>query len=170
MVDVKYILEHWNEIIKFAEGEEKIILNSGRTLTFEETVIAKEMGVKYPEKVRILEIDEIVKPKEPVLHKICEDFNFINNPNGLTFGYAFYLKTEHRNSTIPHELVHVSQYEGLGIQGFFERYYKEYCECNKNGKLKRSEMPLEKDAKEKAKSFCESIGIAPDRKCIERFN
>lgn len=153
MVDVNFIKKHWSEIVKYAEGEEKIILNSGRTLTSEEKDIAKYMGVKYPEKVRILEVDEILKPEEPVLHEICEDSMLIDNPNGLTFGYGFYLKRKHLNSTIPHELVHVSQYEEFGIEGFLNLYKEQYIEYVLKEKLKKRDIPLEQEAYSKSKKI-----------------
>lgn len=98
----EFILKNWNKIFLYAENEEKIISSSGRALSSRETEIAKEMGVQKPGSVRILVVDEIVKPGDTVLREICERFKLIDNPNGLTFGYGFYLKRVHRNSTVPH--------------------------------------------------------------------
>lgn len=69
-----------------------------------------------------------------------------DNTTGVTFRKGFYLRKKHKATTIPHELVHVSQYEKYGIEGFLEKYKEQYFETVFEKGLGKREIPLEREA------------------------
>ncbi len=89
------------------------ILGNGLPLNDFGIRIAQEVGVKYPEKVRVL-----------VTERISADKNIA----GMTFGYAIQIKEEYKNEleVYIHELIHVRQYEQMGgIYNFTKEYAAE---------------------------------------------
>ena len=77
---------------------EYCILKSGFPLNNKSKVIAKQIGIKHPEKIRILFVSRINK-----------------NILAITFGYGILIKRGHFSTELLiHELIHVRQYEEIG--------------------------------------------------------
>lgn len=75
------------------------------------------VGVKSPEKVRILLVPNIPMPHVPVLFSsLVESKLFTPDANGLTLGYGILIRQKPIGMRywITHELAHVAQYERLG--------------------------------------------------------
>ena len=133
LLHIKSIDLNLNEIIPLAcnwvQLKEREILDRGIPLTKEMMDCAKRLGVKYPDKVKIMLIDKIPTPEDPILKAACHQTNLISgNTAGLTLRYGIYVRQDcktNRNLYL-HEFVHVSQYEKLGgIEQFLKQYLQE---------------------------------------------
>lgn len=104
---------------------EQELLTKGRPLTSDEQAIARKLGIKQPEKVRILALKTFPLPKDQALQAEAERYG-LGSPNegGRTMGYAVLLKAGYANdkTLLTHELVHVQQIERLGQAEFIKRY------------------------------------------------
>lgn len=84
-------------------------------------------------------LEQIPKPDFPQLRQMGFG-DFIDMPvNGITYKNTYYVRTgqEKRLSLHFHELVHVVQWQILGVRGFIERYMREILTNGYN------ESPLE---------------------------
>lgn len=100
--------------------------NNGRPLAVDEIALARHVGVKAPERVRIL--DESVRPDlpQPPLAALIRHLG-ADNPRmwGLTARYGIVFKAHPTRFLLAHELRHVAQYERLGLERFVRRYLTE---------------------------------------------
>lgn len=109
---------NWNIILPLAhqwvESKEKEILASGDPLSNDLKEFAYKIGIKHPERVRVL---------------VCEAIGLIpRNLAGLTLNYGIFLRKDCASQLIiyKHELVHVLQYEQLGgTKRFLNKYINE---------------------------------------------
>ena len=94
-----------------------------------ELAAALKVGVKDPEKVRLLQVEIIPSPTHPLLQAAYQVANFVPTaPRGLTLHYGIFVRADYwrDRALIVHELVHTAQYERLGgIQPFFRQYLTE---------------------------------------------
>lgn len=108
-----------------AEQEEKI-LREGVPLSEEEMADAKAVGVRDPERVRLLQVEAIPAPGHPMLRAAYDTFNFLAaKPRGLTVRYGIFVRADCRQDRdlLLHEFVHTAQYERLGgIVSFLRKY------------------------------------------------
>jgi hypothetical protein len=86
---------------------------------------------------------------------------------GITIGNRIMLKKghEHKEQLLAHELVHVRQFDELGVVGFFSRYLSEYAKgIVKHGKLHEAYrgISLEVEARQEANRWAKRIGKADD--------
>jgi len=106
----------WAE--KLAAGASR----SGTSIAPELAAIARKAGVRSPEKVRIVVVDEIPLPEEPALKAAALEVGLSgSDAAGMTLGYAVFLRRgyEHDLRVMSHEFRHVAQYEACGgIAGF----------------------------------------------------
>lgn len=104
------------------ELEEKIRAE-GMSLSETEILDARAVGVKSPEKIRILKVDSIPFPKSRKLKLAIKSMlNSRTTSQGLTAGYGV-LMTSRSRQILLHELVHVAQYEeNGGIKHFIPLY------------------------------------------------
>ena len=89
---------------------------------------AKAIGVQYPEQVRVLRVAQIPRPAHARIRELAERVNLLSEHTaGLTAGYGILLRTDYAadHGLIAHELVHVAQYEALGIDGFLQEYIRQ---------------------------------------------
>ena len=97
---------------------ERAIFEIGRPLNARETAFAQAVGVKFPGKVRIAQIDKI--PGRDARQNYIEEFAGLKvTTRALAAGYGI-LMTEpalEDLSTLVHELVHIRQFEQLGREG-----------------------------------------------------
>ena len=150
--EIRDLVENnWDRIIRYAKEEEEKILKYGTELDASQIITAKKMGVEDADAVKYLEAETIPQPTDETVNKICKLIGFLtDNTTGVTFGKGFYLRRKHKATTIPHELVHVSQYEKYGIEGFLEMYKEQYFETVFEKGLDKREIPLEREAYERA--------------------
>lgn len=115
--------------VEFAEQHETLVLRRGEPLSEARLADAKQAGVQYPEKIRIMAVDELPLPKlEEALYIAKRMGLFQSNSAALTLRYGIYLRKEFwvDRLTLVHELVHVAQYERMGgIKPFLEAYLLE---------------------------------------------
>lgn len=94
-----------------------------------ELAAALKVGIKDPEKVRLLQVEIIPSPTHPLLQAAYQMANFVPTaPRGLTLGYGIFVRADYwrDRALIIHELVHTAQYERLGgIQPFLRQYLLE---------------------------------------------
>lgn len=136
----------------YAEEQEAMVLRDGVALTPEQCDDARRVGVKNPERVRILKVAAIPVPKELVLAKANAYVGMIGpQSTTLNFGYAIFIREDRwaDRTALVHELVHVAQGERLGgINEFVKTFLKE---CLTVG---HANSPLEREAVELTKKVC----------------
>lgn len=104
------------------------LLQQGRPLTASELAVARKLGVKHPERVRVLVLARFPMPDDRELRSEAQHYGMGSSyEGGRTLGYAVMLKPRFAgNPTIlAHELVHVSQHDRLGRKAFVRRYLVE---------------------------------------------
>jgi hypothetical protein len=110
----------------WALKQECFILENGVPLTVPQLSDAKLAGVVYPERVRLLRIEQIPFPEDQELREVAEAMQLMTPPTpGMALRYGIYIRSEHwaRRWLVVHELAHTAQYERLGsIPAFLECY------------------------------------------------
>lgn len=114
---------------QWAVEQQTRILREGVPLSMRELAAALKVGIKDPEKVRLLQVEIIPSPTHPLLQAAYQMANFVPTaPRGLTLGYGIFVRADYwrDRALIIHELVHTAQYERLGgIQPFLRQYLLE---------------------------------------------
>jgi len=133
--------------IDFADRNERYAFDNGVELTVEEKKLAVKIGIKNVDKVRVDYVDEFPFPKNQYLVTLARKHGF-DSPflAGMTYGYGVYIRSGHE-FILPHELVHVRQFEELGIEKFMRRYLLELTVMGYRS------APLEVKAYIEAKSY-----------------
>lgn len=84
--------------------------------------IARHAGVRAPQKIRVVVVDEIPLPDDPTLKGAALSVGLSqSDAAGMTLGYAVFLRRGYENDlrVASHEFRHVAQYEACGgIAGF----------------------------------------------------
>jgi hypothetical protein len=115
---------------KWAEEQERTILQSGEPLTQSQLADAKLVGVKYPEKIRLRRVTQVPAPTHPALAAAAAATNLISPATGgMTLRYGIFIRTDcwGNRPILVHEFVHTMQYERLGG---FEAFLRPYLlEC-----------------------------------------
>jgi hypothetical protein len=118
------------EAAKWAARWEKFILQRGTELNSHQLNDARVMGVRVPEKIRVLPVLQIPRPEAGILQKANEQARFLTEHTaGLTLRYGIFIRRpfERDRRLLAHELAHVEQYERFGG---FELFLREYLmEC-----------------------------------------
>ncbi|MCG8434703.1 MAG: hypothetical protein MJA83_11795 [Gammaproteobacteria bacterium] len=138
-------------VVAYSVNLEARALKEGRPLTAVEKDIAVEMGVKYPDKVRVLVVPSLGEPEDAYYHERMRAFG---RPAGLgratAKGYGVVIREDsvHMAIILPHELVHVGQYERLGgIEPAQKLYLRQLEEFG------YSDTPLENEAYDRAREW-----------------
>jgi hypothetical protein len=116
--------------VSWAEQQENHILQNGIQLTPYQLADARSASVVNPEKVRLLKVNQIPLPIEPMLRTAAQTTGLITmNTIGLTLRYGVFIRKDFWNDRkiVAHELVHVAQYERLGGIGQFLQKYLQEC-------------------------------------------
>ncbi len=103
--------------VKWASEQEGIIVQTGSTLTETGKQIARAVGVRFPESVRVVLVERIPEPDDPKLFQLAKMVEMISSSTaGITFGYGIYIRRNCAGDLelMAHELTHVGQYERLG--------------------------------------------------------
>ncbi len=127
---------------------ERRTLREGRPLFTSEWAAAERVGVRHPEKVRVIAVEEIPMPGLAWMHRIAARWGFDRRQiGGLCLRYGILLRRDLAAQPIimAHELVHTAQYERHGsLTGFLRAYL---LQCLRTG---YSHAPLEREAVEKS--------------------
>lgn len=128
---------------RWAQDQERRILAEGRPLEAEALAFARNLKIENPDGVRVLEIAPVPSPVPRPLLKLVDRWGFpVITPAGMTLGRGIYILPG-QSRVIPHELVHVAQYQRLGgIEPFMRQYL---IECLVHGYFA---APLEVEARE----------------------
>jgi hypothetical protein len=128
----------------WAEGQEQLILEQGVALTKAQMADARRIGVAAPERIRLMQVDEIPLPEDPGLHAAAKATGLLSPDSaGLTLRYGILIRSPFwgARDLVVHELVHVWQYEQFGGFSPFLRQY--LWECVTLGYTK---APMEQEA------------------------
>ena len=106
-------------------GQERRILADGVPLTPAQFADARALGVVHPERVRLLCLDRIPLPANPLVRKLgLWTGTLSEHTRGLSARYGIFLRAPFRDDRglLAHELVHTRQYERLGgVRPFLRR-------------------------------------------------
>lgn len=116
-------------MVPWAWWLERRILRAGRPLATIERDYALRLGVREPDKIRILLVESIPLPVPRAVVKLLRPYiRGIVHPAGMCLGHGVFLERvfAEQEGIIGHELVHVLQHERQhGHIGFLWRYLYE---------------------------------------------
>ncbi len=115
---------------KWVASVEQRIFREGVPLTAEELADAREVGVREPERVRLLRLASVPLPDDLVMKAAAHAIQFLTpSTRGLAFGHGIFVRRDcwRDRFLIAHELVHTAQYERLGGILPFLRQYLGQC-------------------------------------------
>ena len=131
--------------IAWVEAQEAQVLRTGTGLSTEGAdLVARSVGVRRPERIRVSLVDHIPLPDDLELREAAVEAGLIGpDTHGITFGYAIYIRSGHDDpGLLWHECRHVHQYEVAGsIAAFLPVYLQQIVEFGYDG------APLEIDAR-----------------------
>ena len=112
--------------VQWAADQERRVLCEGVCLSQIEMADAKAIGVRSPERVRLLRVEAVPVPVHPMLRDAAASINFLTaSPRGLALANGIFVRADHwrERELIAHELVHTAQYQRLGgILPFLQTY------------------------------------------------
>ena len=130
--------------VRWATAVEARILRDGVPLTDESLADARAIGLREPERVRLLALARVPMPDNLILKTAAAAIQFLTPATrGLTLRYGIFIRRDcwGDRPLIAHELAHTAQYERLGgIEPFLRQYL---LECLKVG---YPAAPLEQEA------------------------
>jgi len=114
---------------KWATAVEKRILREGVPLSEQGLADARTLGVRKPERVRLLALPCVPTPADLILKTAVAAIQFLTPATrGLALRYGIFVRSDcwGERRLIAHELVHTAQYERLGgIRPFLRQYLTE---------------------------------------------
>src|SRR5450432_1913884 len=129
---------------KWAAAVEQRILREGVPLSEQEIADARAIGVREPERVRLLALDYVPTPADLTLQAAAAAIQFLTPATcGLALRHGIFVRSDcwGERALVAHELTHTAQYERLGgIEPFLLRYLSE---CLTIG---YPEAPMEQEA------------------------
>jgi hypothetical protein len=131
---------------QWVKRQERKILRSGLRLSPELQGVARKMGVRFPERVRLLSVPE-VPPMSPPVRFLASRLGLASNQTrGMCLRYGILVHSDcwADQALVAHELVHTLQYERLGGIAPFLRAYLSECLIAPGYPL----GPLEREAQE----------------------
>lgn len=138
---------------QWATEQERRVLCEGVPLSEVEMADAKAIGVRNPERVRLLRVESVPVPAHPMLRAASASMSFLTAaPRGLALNYGIFLRADHwrERALIAHELAHAAQYQRLGgILPFLQTYI---YQCATVG---YRNSPLEMEAAATAARICD---------------
>lgn len=111
--------------IAWAEAVAADVATQGEALDASRLADATSVGVRVPEKIRVLMIDHLPLPEDPALRAAAIETGLLGpNMIGLTLGYSILICHGHMSrSVLSHECRHVAQYEQAGSIASFLPVY-----------------------------------------------
>ena len=141
------------QYINWASDTEAAGVQQGEPLNAAQLEIAKEIGIKQPEKVRLVYVDVVPFPyHNPMLKLVGEATGFIGEGvinNAQVFGYSIYVRKDYPLTTpkLAHELVHVLQIERASLKQVITQHFADLL------KYGYDNSPLEREAFEANKTY-----------------
>jgi hypothetical protein len=106
---------------------ERRIARLGVPLTATGLEDARRMGVRFPEKIRLMEVARIPVFNGPLIRGMSRLFPAVSpHTSGLCLRYGIYIRSEFwgDRQMVAHECVHTAQYERCGgIRAFLHEYF-----------------------------------------------
>jgi hypothetical protein len=136
--------------IAWAEAQSQRAAAAGRSLDDAGLALARSVGVRRPERIRMLLVDRLPFPEEPILRQAAMQTGLLGfGMVGLTLGYSIFLVEGHETPRLlSHECRHVHQYEALGsIPAFLSVYLDQIV------RFGYDDAPLERDARAGERNF-----------------
>lgn len=144
-MNIEYILTLTPKVCEWIEYQENNIISIGRDLTFEELDLARKIGIKNYDMVRVYESKIVPNPSDIVLRELGKQIGLISpKTSGICFRYGIFINVNatDKKSVLIHELTHTLQYERFGsIENFITQYLKECIEVGYD------DSDLEKEAR-----------------------
>jgi len=142
--------------VAWVEKQEVILLERGVPLNDVQRADAKRVGVKEPERVRLVPVDTLPQPDNDDIMFLARHMGFFSPRSvALTLGYATCLLPQSWNdrAVLVHELVHIAQHERMGgIRPFLNIYLRECIDPgNPFGGLEQEAILVSKDICRQAK-------------------
>lgn len=130
--------------IAWAETQSQYVAELGQTLNPTGLALARSVGVKHPERVRVELVDQLPLPVDPLLLQAALETGLLGpGMVGLTLGYSIFVVSGHDSPRLlSHECRHVYQYELLGSIAEFLPVYLEQIVT-----VGYRDAPLEVDAR-----------------------
>ena len=117
--------------VQWARRRQGSALRHGRSLSSDEMRIARRMGVREAQKIRIVETDRIPLPGAGLLGLAARWTGFHRSePWGMSLGYAVFVRNGWPGSfqeLLAHEFVHTAQFERMGGMRPYLVQYLEEC-------------------------------------------
>lgn len=136
----------------WAEEQERLILEKGTVLSPSQIADARVVGVRFPERIRLLQVESMPVPADPTLSQAAEATGLLTPDTiGLTLRYGIFIRDDFWGDRrlLAHEFTHTAQYERLrGFVGFLSRYLTE-CVLGRYPNI-----PMELEAVIGAKKVC----------------
>jgi len=137
---------------QWAAAQQEWVMSEGVPLSENELADAKAIGVRNPERVRLLRVETIPVPAHPMLKAAAASIHFLTSaPRGLALDNGIFVRADswRDRALIAHELVHTAQYQRLGgILPFLQTYI---FQCATVG---YPNAPLELEAAETTARVC----------------
>jgi hypothetical protein len=131
-MDFEFILKFIPKVCEWLEYQENNIISIGRDLASEELAIAKRIGIKNYDIIRVYESSVVPNPSDIVLKELGKQIGLIStNTSGICFRYGIFVheNASDKKAVLTHELIHTLQYERFGsIKAFITQYLKECIE------------------------------------------
>lgn len=149
-----YMVEQIDELLPAAERflakNQAEALEKGVALTPSQIALAKRVGIKQPELVRLYYVERLPMPSDPKLEAAARRFGY-SSPyiDANTFGYGIWIEHDAKGDQelLAHELIHVRQTEQLGQREMIRQYLTQlYIYGYRNA-------PLEQEAYNEAASY-----------------
>ena len=123
------LVQQVNGLLSLAEdfvlAKEKEAIEKGIPLTSYQLEVAKKIGLKHPEKVRIYYVNKLPFPSDPTLAALARKYGYSSPMMGAyTYGYGIWMKKAAKGDRelMSHELIHVRQAEQLGLMEQTKQY------------------------------------------------
>src|SRR5437762_1937898 len=108
------------------EAQQHMVLEQGLPLSPSECTDASSIGVRFPDKARLLRVGSVPLPNNRLIRMGALAAGLLSTPAaGLAAGYGIFIHERRwrARSLIAHELVHVMQSERLGgVRPFLRAY------------------------------------------------
>jgi len=132
-VNREFLIAHFEMLLplatKWAAMVEKRILRDGVPLSEQGMADARAVGVREPERVRLLALARVPAPRNLTLRTAAAAIQFLTpETRGLALRYGIFVRSDcwGERSLVAHELAHTAQYERLGgIEPFLRQYLQE---------------------------------------------
>ncbi len=133
-------------VIQWAEVQAGQALRAGAPLDAAQQALARRVGVKDPHRIRMIVVEEIPLPEEPLLKAASAEVGLSqSSAAGLTLGHAVIVRRGFENDArlLSHEFRHVAQYEARGgIARFLDEHLRHLV------RFGYDDSPFERDARD----------------------